>query len=180
MEDENNASTRPSDERGRIGRWMVFASWILMLALLTLLFSRWLNHQENPNHRLMTVVNSAGESELLLQRNRAGHYVSPGELNGVAVTFLLDTGATYVAVPLAVAEEAGLARGVEAESVTASGIASSWVTEIGEVKLGPIVMQDVRASIIPSMPGDEVLLGMSFLKHLRLEQQGDVLRVTVP
>lgn len=180
MKDEINPSARASGDRGRLGRWMVFAAWLLLLGLLTLLFSRWLTHQENPNSRLMTVVNPAGERELVLKRNRAGHYMSPGELNGVAVTFLLDTGATYVAVPLGVAKEAGLPHGVEAESVTASGITRSRVTEIDEVKLGPIVMHDVRASIIPSMPGDEVLLGMSFLKHLRLEQQGDVLRVRVP
>jgi aspartyl protease family protein len=180
MEEPHKTPVQSSESTGRLGRWMVFAAWLLLLGLLTLLFSRWLNHQENPNRRLMTAANYAGERELILQRNRAGHYVSPGEINGVAVTFLLDTGATYVAVPSAVAKKAGLPSGVEAESVTASGIASTRISMIDEVRLGPIVMHDVRASIIPSMPGDEVLLGMSFLKHLRLEQQGDVLKLGVP
>lgn len=180
MEDENNPTTQPADVRGRLGRWMVIATWLLLLALLTLLFSRWLQHQENPNRRVMTLVNPAGESELVLKRNRSGHYVSPGEINGVKVTFLVDTGATYVAVPSALAKKAGLPRGAEAQSITASGKTSVWMTEIDEMKLGPIVMREVRASIIPSMPGDEVLLGMSFLKHLRLEQQGDVLKIGVP
>lgn len=159
---------------------MVFAAWLLLLGLLTLLFSGWLDHQENPNQRLFTTLNQAGDTELVLKRNRAGHYLSPGEINGVPVTFLLDTGASMVAVSLSVAEKAGLQRGPQIESVTASGIVPSWLTEISRLTFGPIVMRDVRATIIPSMPEDEVLLGMSFLKHLHLEQQGDVLRISLP
>lgn len=159
---------------------MVFAAWLLMLGLLTLLFNGWLEHQENPNRELFTTLNEAGDRELVLKRNRAGYYLSPGTINGVPVTFLLDTGASMVAVPSSVAEEAGLRRGAAMESITASGIVPSRLTQIARLGLGPIVMHDVRATIIPAMPGDEVLLGMSFLKHLHLEQQGDVLRITLP
>jgi len=159
---------------------MVFAAWLLMLGLLTLLFNGWLEHQENPNRQLLTTLNEEGDRELVLKRNRAGHYLSPGTINGVPVTFLLDTGASTVAVPLSVAQEAGLQSGLEMESITASGIVPSRLTQIARLDLGPIVMRDVRATIIPSMPGGEVLLGMSFLKHLHLEQQGEVLRITLP
>jgi len=48
------------------------------------------------------------------------------------------------------------------------------------VRLGSIVLRDVRATILPGMTGDEVLLGMSFLKHLKLEQQGESLKITLP
>ncbi|MES9980412.1 MAG: TIGR02281 family clan AA aspartic protease, partial [Candidatus Thiodiazotropha sp. 6PLUC5] len=45
---------------------------------------------------------------------------------------------------------------------------------------GPITMRNVKASILPNMPEREVLLGMSFLKHLKLSQQGDELEISLP
>jgi aspartyl protease family protein len=98
--------------------------------------------------------------------------VAPGSINGVAVTFLLDTGATYVAVSSGLADKAGLQRGMQAQSRTANGVVRSWLTRIDQMQLGPIEMRDVKATILPSMPDDEVLLGMSFIKHLTLKQQG--------
>lgn len=166
--------------RGQLGRWMIVGAWLLLLVLLSVFFSQWLERQANPNQQLRAVIDQGGASAVVLKRNRAGHYLAPGDINGVAVTFLLDTGATYVAVPQSVADKAGLKRGPVTQSMTANGVASSWLTEIDEVRLGPIVLRGVRATILPGMPGDEVLLGMSFLKHLKLEQQGDSLRITVP
>lgn len=171
-----------SDRRGYhgIGRWMIYGAWLLLLVLLTLLFSQWLDRQNNPNRQLTKLVVLDGVEEVVLKRNRAGHYLAPGVINGVDVNFLLDTGATYVAVPQSVADRAGLNRLARIQSQTANGIVPSWLSEIAEVRLGPIVMRDVRATIIPAMQGNEVLLGMSFLKHLKLEQQGDTLSLAVP
>jgi aspartyl protease family protein len=159
---------------------MIVGAWLLLLVLLTLFFSRWLEHQANPNQQLRTMVDQGGVSAVVLKRNRAGHYLAPGDINGVGVTFLLDTGATYVAVSQSIADEAGLKKGPVAQSMTANGVASSWLTEIDEVRLGSIVLHHVRATILPGMTGNEVLLGMSFLKHLKLEQQGESLKITLP
>jgi aspartyl protease family protein len=56
----------------------------------------------------------------------------------------------------------------------------SWLTRLDRVELGPFVLQDVQASILPTMPGDEVLLGMNFLKHLELIQKGNELIIRAP
>lgn len=181
-----NRSTQSDDSAGhqgyreKLGRWMIVGAWLLLLALLTLFFSRWIDRQNNPNQHLRAELDMRSGSSVILKRNRAGHYVAPGEINGVDVDFLLDTGATYVAVPEAIAEKAGLIKGPVTESMTANGVVSSWLTEIDEVRLGPIVQRNVRASILPGMAGDEVLLGMSFLQHLKLEQRGDTLKITLP
>ncbi|MCU7843589.1 MAG: TIGR02281 family clan AA aspartic protease [Candidatus Thiodiazotropha sp. (ex Monitilora ramsayi)] len=159
---------------------MIYGAWVLLLLLLTLLFSQWLDRQNNPNRQLIDMATQNGVAELVLKRNRAGHYLVPGTINGVEVDFLLDTGATYVAVPQSIAEKAGLNRLARTQSMTANGLTPSWLSEIAEVRIGPITMRDVRAAILPSMPGNEVLLGMSFLKHLKLEQQGDSLKLTLP
>lgn len=164
---------------GRFGRWMILAAWLLLLVLLTLLFANWLQRQENPNRSLIVSNGPRDEMVLTLLQNRAGHYLAPGEIDGVEVAFLLDTGATRVAVPEHIAERAGLHKGPVSQTQTASGVVDSWLTRIASVRLGPFEMQEVRAVIIPDMPGDEVLLGMSFLKHLKLEQTGKRLRLSL-
>ncbi len=169
-----------ADARSQLARWMIVVAWLVLLALLTLLFSNWLQRQSNPNRELRVTVDASQTPYLTLQRNRAGHYLATGEIDGVEVTFLLDTGATRVAMPEALAQRIGLRGQLLAQSQTASGVVDSWLTTIDTLRLGPLEMHDVPAVIIPDMPGDEVLLGMSFLKHLKLEQQGDRLKIGLP
>jgi aspartyl protease family protein len=159
---------------------MIYLSWVLLLALLSLLFSQWLQREENPNRQVVLTSQQDAQGEIELRRNRAGHYRVPGSINGVDVDFMLDTGATYVAVSQSLAERAGMQRLARTQSITANGTVTSWLSRIDEVGMGPIVMRDVRAVILPTMPGNEVLLGMSFLKHLKLEQQGDRLKLSMP
>jgi len=159
----------------RFGRVMIIAAWLLMLFMLTLLFNGYLTRQENPNGMPEGESGSAGVREVTLLRNRAGHYVVDGTINGHPVTFLLDTGATDVAVPVAVARRLGLRPGLSSVSQTANGAVTTWNTRLDEVRLGPIRMCDVRASILPGDAGGKVLLGMSFLKHLELLQRGRTL-----
>jgi aspartyl protease family protein len=163
-----------------LGRWMIYLSWVLLLAMLSLLFSQWLQRVENPNRQVVLTNQQDARGEIVLRRNRAGHYRVPGSINGVDVDFMLDTGATYVAVSQSLADRAGMDRLARTQSVTANGTVTSWLSRIDEVGLGPIRMRDVRAVILPSMPNNEVLLGMSFLKHLKLEQQGDRLKLSMP
>ena len=168
------------NEQQKFGRWMVVAAWLLLLMLLTLFFSQWIDRQRNPNRQLSVTADLQGGSAVVLKRNRAGHYIAPGKINGVEVTYLLDTGATFVAVSSELAQKAGLRQGLPSQSQTANGVVRSWLTEIDRLELGPITMRNVRATILPNMPGRDVLLGMSFLKHLRLEQQGDQLAISIP
>jgi len=163
-----------------IGRLMVYAAWVLLVGLLTLLFSRWLDFQHNPNRHLSITANAVGETQLTLRRNRMGHYVAPGRIDGVPVVFLLDTGATHVAIPQDIAQKIGLERGLPMTSMTANGMTTSWMTELRSIELGPFEMSGVKAAIMPNMPGKEVLLGMSFLRHLELNQKGGQLILRPP
>jgi aspartyl protease family protein len=58
---------------------------------------------------------------------------------------------------------------------TANGRATAYATRLDSLQLGEIEVRDVRAHISPSMDGEEVLLGMSVLKQLDFNQQGDTL-----
>lgn len=157
---------------------MWFAAWISLLAVLVMGFNTWLDHQYNPNRNLATVATDTG-GEVVLQRNRAGHYVAPGLINGQPVQFLIDTGATRISVPLELAKRLGLHRGYATQVTTANGIATVYDTQLDEVSLGSIRIRNVPGNINPGMPSDMVLLGMSFMKNLEFIQHGDTLTLRV-
>jgi len=161
---------------------MVWAAWIVALALLAIPFQLFLQHEKNPNRNAVASDTGEGYRELVLRRNRSGHYLANGQVNGYPVVFLLDTGATDVAVPEALARTAGLEFGGQVVVQTANGPLRAWRTRLASVSLGGIVLNDVRAAILPALPGGQVLLGMSFLKQLELRQTGDTLslRQTLP
>ena len=154
---------------------MMLAAWLLLLAVLALSFSALLERQQNPNRNPRGEVDVQGVRTVVLKRNRAGHYLANGRINGRPTTFLLDTGATDVAVPEHLARRLGLPRGTAFQSRTANGVVTAWRTRLDEVSIATVMLKDVRASILPSMTGNEVLLGMSFLKKLELLQRGDSL-----
>jgi len=165
--DNNNKNTS-------LGRGMFFAGWLIVLGLLTVVFGNWEGSQLNPNQNISSTSHN-GSSEVVLQRNRWGHYIANGFINGVETTFLLDTGATHVSVPESIAKTLNLKKGMRSRTRTANGTINVYMTNIDELQLGDIVMTNVRGSINPHMRDNEVLLGMSFLKHLELVQKGDIL-----
>jgi aspartyl protease family protein len=164
----------------RLGRGMIVAAWLLLLALLTWFFNAQLDRQHNPNQLVMTATSADGQPEVQLERNRFGHYVATGLVNSQPVVFMLDTGATDVSVPLPVAERLGLEKGQPMLYRTANGTIRAWQTVIDEIRLGDLGIGPVRASINPGAQGDEILLGMSFLKHLDFKQQGNTLTLKHP
>lgn len=156
----------------RTGRVMLIFAWVAGLGLLTLLFQDELESRFNPNAEPVTQQSADGRSSVVLDRNSKGHYVAGGRINGLPVTFLLDTGATDVALPEALADRLRLERSGGAISQTANGPVAVWRTVLDEVQLGSITLRDVRAAILPSMgAGDPVLLGMSFLRQLEFTQR---------
>ncbi len=171
MRDESNVEQ--SNSR-KIGNGMVIAAWIVVLIIATLYFDRFLDQQHNPNESVQ-FAESNNIREVVLQRNRQGHYVSSGKINGIKVNFLLDTGATDVSIPESVASTLRLKRGPQMEVTTANGTIPVNMTLLDRVQIGNIVLHDVRASINPYMDGEEILLGMTFLKHLEFTQRDDQL-----
>ena len=154
---------------------MSIAAWIVFLALLTLFFEDRLANQANPNRSVTSGRNEDGRIEVVLARNRMGHYVANGSINGVPVTFLLDTGATGVAISPALAAEVRAPRGQAVMSQTANGTVRAYLTQLDSVRLGAIEQNRVRATIAPGLADGQVLLGMSFLKNLEMIQRGDEL-----
>ena len=149
---------------------MIVAGWIAAIALLAALFNGWFEQQHNPNASPDFRTLPGGDVEIVLQSNRNGHYVTNGKINGQNAVFLLDTGATGVAVPEALARDLGLVRGKRIQMQTANGVSVGYLTVLDSVSIGPLVQRDVHGVIAPGFVSGEVLLGMSFLRHLNMQQ----------
>jgi len=159
----------------KLGQGMLIATFALGLAALTLLFDGWLAGEANPNRNPASFRLDGGVREVLLERNRQGHYVASGTINNVPVTFLLDTGATDVAISAEIADRARLATGAAQQAFTANGAVRTYATVVDSLEIGNIQLRNVRASITPSMTGEIILLGMSALQHVEFSQRGNVL-----
>lgn len=165
----------PHQETQRIGQGMIAAGFVLGIALLTWFFSGVEDRARNPNRDPAWTTSAGGSIDVVLERNRAGHYVMNGSINGVTTEFLLDTGATDVVIPAALAGTAGLEPRGTSRAMTANGPVTVYGTTIARLELGPIVLREVRASINPAMDDRIVLLGMSALRQVELTQRGNTL-----
>lgn len=154
-----------------LGRGMALVASLLVLGMFYLYFENSLQARNNPNRGLQV----APGTELVLKRSADGHYLFPGTINGRRVSFLLDTGATLVSVPAHMAAELGLRAGARQQSITANGTVSTRATRLDSMAFGPFDLRDVPASINPGMADNQVLMGMSVLKHLEFSQRGDTL-----
>lgn len=170
----------PTDQHqttAKMGKGMFAFAWIIAIGLMTWLFGSWEEAQYNPNQQ-PTSSQTAAYNEIVLERNRFDHYVLDGQINGSTVTFLLDTGASDVVLPAAIAGSLGLKRGRATLASTANGTITVYNTHIDTLQLGSIVLKNVDASINPAMQSrDSVLLGMSALKDVEFTQRGNELKI---
>ncbi len=112
-----------------------------------------------------------------------GMYPVAGSINGFQVSFLVDTGATYIALNRPTALRIGLnykLDGTLSQSTTASGIVPVWLVKLDRVRLGDIELRDVPAAVLDADFPDVTLLGNSFLHRLHLDRQGPLLKLTKP
>lgn len=151
---------------------MITVGWLLLLGAMFWFFVDWNEREANPNRNMK----ATGSGEIVLARSRSGHYFANGEINGERVTFMLDTGATTIALPGPLARRLGLKLGPAMEMSTAAGLAAAHPTRLASVRLASIEMRDLAAVVSERMqPDDVVLLGMNFLKRLEMVQRGDQL-----
>jgi aspartyl protease family protein len=160
----------------RGGMLMLAIGWLLVVGIVWWAIDGWTEREANPNR----VLAPGPAGEVVLKRNRAGHFVADGEINGRAVTFLLDTGATQIAIPAPLARELGLTLGPPVTLQTAAGAATGYPTRLASVRLAGIEMRDMAAVVAEGMDAGLVLLGMNFLKRLELTQRGEQLTVKPP
>ncbi len=113
-------------------------------------------------------------NRIVLAAASGGHFMTLGAINGHAVQFMVDTGATDVAMSAEQADRIGLdyRSGQLARSGTANGTVVSWRVKLAAVRLGDVEVFNVDASVLPTgMP--YVLLGNSFLNRFQMKRDND-------
>ncbi len=121
---------------------------------------------------LVTVQDQAVE----LRRGSDGHYHWPGTINGRAVDFLVDTGATSTAIPASLADALRLVPIGSVRSSTAGGPVTGQVVRVDITLEGGLAAQRLRVVALEGLQ-DRPLLGMDVLGRLHLAQRGGVLRI---
>jgi aspartyl protease family protein len=130
--------------------------------------------------RLSDAAPPSGAREVIIPANAEGHFVTDGSINGRPVRFLVDTGATLVAIGRAEAERLGIdwQRGRRGFSQTANGGVPVSIVTLGSLRVGAVELYQVEAAVLPNeLPG--VLLGNSVLTRFRMQRDSDVMRLTL-
>jgi len=113
-----------------------------------------------------------------LMANDRGMYLTYGSINGHSVRFLVDTGASSVAMSSVDAKRLGILyrmNGKETYATTASGVVKSWAITLKSVSVGKIKQKNVPAMVVDGTHPTEVLLGMSFMDKLKVKKEGSML-----
>jgi aspartyl protease family protein len=115
-------------------------------------------------------------TRIVLTAESGGHFVTSGAINGKAVRFLVDTGATNVGMSQAEAERLGIdfRKGEPAYSMTANGAIPVVRVSLGSVRVGEVTVYNVEATVLP-LPMSHVLLGNSFLTRFQMKRENDTL-----
>jgi len=131
-----------------------------------------------------SISTSAGSGSskptIKLTADGGGHFHSGGSINGRQINFLVDTGATTVAISMRSAQAMGidLRKATMGASSTAAGVVRTYRVTFDNVKLGDISLNFVEGSVLEGMPDDFALLGNSFLSRLDMKREGTVLTLT--
>jgi aspartyl protease family protein len=120
------------------------------------------------------VASEGSGSQIVLTAGPGGHFVTGGSINGQAVRFVVDTGATYVALSQAEAERIGLPykHGQRGLIHTANGQVPAYLTSLNVVRVGDVQVYNVDAVVMPATM-DTVLLGNSFLTRFQMRREND-------
>ncbi len=109
-----------------------------------------------------------------------GMYTAIGSINGLPVSFLIDTGAQSIAMNSSEARRLGVEfrySGKRGSVTTASNVVPAFFVRLKSVRVGGIVLKNVQATVIDGPQPSQVLLGMSFLGRLKIEQEGAAMKL---
>lgn len=153
------------------GRHLAFlAAWLVLMATLYLAFDHWIAPPEPQ-------VTASGD--LRIPRSRDGHFYVDGRINGRAVRFLVDTGASTVVVSDEFARQAGLSGGTPTTFHTANGVVQGRIVPRVPVSVGPLEVSAVHVGVgLVGARADRALLGQNFLArfHVSISREEMVIR----
>lgn len=151
------------EQYARTGRAMLLIAWIIFFVGMFLFFYYYENSESK--------VYLSSTSELAISAGRDGHYRIKGSINEYPVEFLVDTGASLVALPEKLAEKLNISGRYPVTIETANGEVTGSLTRLDKLSFGEFKLEDVKAVIIPGAEDDTILLGMNVLSRFHIVQQ---------
>lgn len=113
--------------------------------------------------------------ELVLEPAPNGNFYVEGTINNQRVVFVVDTGASTVAIPDKLRWQLNLTRGGYVSGNTANGRTGMYNTQVKQLSIGPLQLKNVAAVLNPGASDEVVLLGMSALREIRMVQEGGLM-----
>jgi len=120
------------------------------------------------------------QPEVSIYQNERGMFTVIGSINNFPVNFLVDTGASHIAMNRNEASRLGIdfrQYGTRGYASTANGIVSTWNITLDKVQVGNVTLTNVKAFVNDSDSPHQVLLGMSFLGQLEMTNEGQRLKL---
>ena len=113
-------------------------------------------------------------SRIVLTSDSGGHFFTAGAINGKAVRFVVDTGATTISMGQDEADRIGLdyKSGKRGYANTANGAVPAYRVSLSSVRIGDVMVYNVEATVLPA-PMTHVLLGNSFLNRFDMRREND-------
>ncbi|RKZ65464.1 MAG: TIGR02281 family clan AA aspartic protease [Gammaproteobacteria bacterium] len=135
----------------------------------------------NLGSTVITTFRQPEKQQEKIFKNSGGMYMTYGNINGRSVRFLIDTGASAIAMNAAQAKHLGIRYdkyGVSSSVSTASGYAKAFRVHLKSVSVGDITQTNVDAFVIDGDHPGPILLGMTFLGRLSVEHNGNAMTLT--
>lgn len=153
---------------------MLIISWIIGISLIWILY-----HKLIFSTKPFEITTTNNLTKIKIYPSYDNHYKIYGFLNNYKIDFLIDTGATNIAISNKLARKLGIKKLNTVSVRTASGETVGYRAIIDSIKIGPITFSNVSATIMPNMDDDYALLGMNILKHFKIEKTKDYLILTL-
>lgn len=169
LDNDNESQSR------QLGAAFLVVGWIAAISLIAVLINHTLFGVKKPS-----ISETYAGKEITIQRGHDSHFRVKGSINGVPVTFLIDTGATSVAVSASLAEQAGLKKQAPMATDTAGGQTQGYFTVVNKLEFAGIEINEISAVIVNKLPAEEALLGMNVLQKFTINQSKDTMVLTVP
>ena len=121
-------------------------------------------------------ASEGGGKQIVLTAQTGGHFHANGAINGQSVRFMVDTGATLVAMDKYEAERLGVdyKNGRRGMTRTANGDVPVYAAKLASVRIGDVMVYNVDAAVLPT-PMPYILLGNSFLTRFQMKRENDVM-----
>lgn len=126
-----------------------------------------------------TARSATDKQSVVLSAAQGGHFIAEGQINGGSVRFLVDTGASAIALPGSEARRLGIdyLKGRRGTTQTAAGPTTMYIVTLDTVRIGDIELQRVDAFVI-EQGLNVVLLGMTFLNRVEMKREGQTMTLT--